>query len=192
MPKVYRFGTAREFADAVDEVFAPVALEVELPTDTEPKKRRIEIVGTTQPLSNRPNRHAPAAHRQMQEPTHVLRGFLDHVLSAAAGKSSGPAHSVCLLKAGDKCESDRFDYNVFTQDEARGYLTTLLRDMLSGVHPLSFAVRRLHQNQQEARTRARPRQPAQKSSTSSTKAWNTPAHSTAPSRIPSSATNRLP
>jgi exodeoxyribonuclease V gamma subunit len=133
VPKVLRFGAAREFADAVDEVFAPVVLEVDIPTDAEPVKRRVEIVGTAQPLIEDPAfTLIPLAGEA--KPTHVLRGFLDHLLLSAAGRSPATEHTVCLLKADDKPEPDCFTFAAFAQTEARGYLTTLLEDMLSGVH----------------------------------------------------------
>jgi hypothetical protein len=132
-PKTLRFGAAREYADAVDEVFAPVVLDVDVPTDAEPVKRRIEIVGKTQPLLEEPAGTLVPLTGEAKL-THVLRGFLDHVLLSAAGRSSGSEHSVCLLRADDKPEPDRFIFKSFTQDEARDYLTKLLEDMLSRVH----------------------------------------------------------
>jgi exodeoxyribonuclease V gamma subunit len=132
-PEIFRFGPAREHANAVDEVLAPVVLEVDVPTDAEPVKRRIEIVGMTQLFLEDPTATlVPLTGKA--KPKHVLRGFLDHVLLSAAGRSSGSEHSVCLLKADDKPEPDSFVFSGFTQDEARNYLETLVEDMLSRVH----------------------------------------------------------
>jgi exodeoxyribonuclease V gamma subunit len=132
-PKVFRFGPAREHPDTVDEVFAPVVVEVYVPTDAEPAKRRVEIVGTTQPLLEEPAVTLVPLPGEAK-PKYVLRGFLDHVLLSAAGRSSGSEHSVCLLKADDKPGPDCFVFGAFTLDEARDYLATLLEDMLSRVH----------------------------------------------------------
>jgi exodeoxyribonuclease V gamma subunit len=133
VPKAFRFGPAREHADAVDEVFAPLALEVNVPTDAEPLKRRIEIVGMTQLFIEEPAATlVPLTGKT--KPKHILRGFLDYVLLSAAGRSAGSEHSVCLLKADDKPEPDSFTFSAFTQDEARDYLGMLLEDMLGRVH----------------------------------------------------------
>ena len=132
VPKVLRFGPAREHADAVDEVFASVVLEIDGPAGTEKKKRRIALVGTTQPLLDFPTRTLVFLTGG-KKPTHVLRGFLDHVLLSAAGVSSAHEYSVCLFAA-DGHEPVSVPFGAFTQESAQEYLTTLLHDMLSRVH----------------------------------------------------------
>jgi exodeoxyribonuclease V gamma subunit len=131
-PKVFRFGPAREFADAVDEVFPPVAIEVEIVNEGETKRRCVEIVGTTQPILESPLATLVPLTGS-KNATHALRGFLNHVLLSAAGQSRNAEHTICLLE-GEGAKPECFTYSPFTEEEARDYLATILRDMLSRVH----------------------------------------------------------
>ncbi|HJW13976.1 MAG TPA: exodeoxyribonuclease V subunit gamma [Thermoanaerobaculia bacterium] len=131
--KIYRFGRADEHA-VVDEISDPIVLEdVALGT----RKVRIEIFGKTDPVIEAApgslllfNHKANPIKRQRD----CLRGFFDHLILAASGRRDRGPYRACLLLS-DPENGGTHHVEVFdpiSRGEARTYLETLCRELLSG------------------------------------------------------------
>ncbi len=128
-----RLGPSWEHAKA-DEVLDPVVLTLK-----KPHLIRIEISGTTQPLLDEPRGFLRLLTRRSlkAEPhSEFLRVFLDQVLLAAAGRGVGSVHSAFIINAHRQAKAVLREcaFRSIKQEEARGYLITLVEEMLSRVH----------------------------------------------------------
>jgi hypothetical protein len=130
--KIYRFGKAEEH-EAVDEVLDPIVLEdIPLPG----RVVRIEISGKTDPVVEADpgsillNYHKADEWLRQKD---CLRAFFDHVVLAASGQRAPGPYRACLLLSDSEKKGGSRQIEVFeaiTREEARGWLTTLCREML--------------------------------------------------------------
>ncbi|MBT8494394.1 MAG: exodeoxyribonuclease V subunit gamma, partial [Deltaproteobacteria bacterium] len=120
-PEVLSFGRARESA-VVSELLPPIELELQ-------SGRRAQLVGVTQPrveeigaLLITPSKKMSAKHR--------VRGFFEHVLSAAADRE--PRGGYALL--GRMAETKQVRLANLDGARARDYLATLTGHLVGGRH----------------------------------------------------------
>ncbi len=134
--RLVRFGRAVQDADA-GEVHAPIVLPIDAPvTEGPPRPLQIELIGRTELLIVPPKGATGSvvlvSGKKPEEEEAVgkrkLRGFVDHLALAAAGLSDG-AHAAPILFA-DGMVPARF--KAVKQAQARDYLASLVRDMLTG------------------------------------------------------------
>jgi exodeoxyribonuclease V gamma subunit len=127
-----RFGKAREHA-RVDAFVDPLVLDVTLEGG---RRARVELYGRTEPLIDgacslfalAKDEPKSEAIREKQ----ALRGFLDGVVLSALGRLTSDVHRALVLFASDKRLVRTF--RRFSAEDARGYLGSLVADLLTGAH----------------------------------------------------------
>ncbi len=123
------FGLGRK-PDRLAELVPPVALTV----DAGGVRRRVELIGTSEPWGEQAGSLILAPSRMRA--SHVLRAAMDHVALSAAGRFHFDSRHLILDKKG----AHRARHARWDQDEARAYLTTLVGDLLTGGHDYVLSV----------------------------------------------------
>ncbi len=118
------FGFGRK-PDALAELLPPIALDV----DVAGVRRRVELVGTTDPYGAGRAGWLVAVPGKMSW-RHKLRPCFDHVSLAAAGRLDTFSRHLILDREGAHAAR----HEPWTAAEARAYLTTLVGDLLSRGH----------------------------------------------------------
>lgn len=122
----YCFGRAPEHRE-VDRSMAPVALEV--PFDGG-RPVRVELYGATEIVAADHTSLTVAAGRNAHK-KYRLRGFVDHVVLAAAGLTEAPHRVMTVTGSG---QVDAVSLSAWSRAEAHEYLTALLGDLLGRPH----------------------------------------------------------
>lgn len=153
--RTYRFGQAEERAD-VDQLAPPLSLDVELPDGPV----RVELHGKTDAilpsvpasLVLQARRRDPGPDKRIKD---ELRGFFDHAVLAATGQLAADKWDV-VVAAGRDQPPDRMPFTALTRDEARAWLATLARDLLSGVHDYLLPIEAVTKSRAAGRTKGKP------------------------------------
>ncbi|HUH00608.1 MAG TPA: exodeoxyribonuclease V subunit gamma, partial [Kofleriaceae bacterium] len=125
----YCFGRAPEHRD-VDRALPPVILEVPLPGDGDGRVTRVELYGASEIVAGEHTSLTVAAGKHAHK-KYRLRGFIDHVVLAAAGISEAPHRIVTVTGSG---QLDRVSLGAWSREDARAYLTELLGELLGAPH----------------------------------------------------------
>ena len=129
-----RFGGAHRRRD-VDEVHDPLTIDVELDERT----LHVELHGTVQLLDGTRRRSLVVAAGRNAKSKHFVKGGLAQIALRAADIDTDATTTVVTNRG--KARDAGVD--IGTAGEARGYLQTLLQDLLGGVHdyflPVEFA-----------------------------------------------------
>ncbi|MGO9465304.1 MAG: exodeoxyribonuclease V subunit gamma [Isosphaeraceae bacterium] len=132
---VYRFGRAAE-AERVERVEPTLMLDVKLPDDAEPW--RVEIFGRTEIVAAALPGSLTPVGRTAAKDKDFLRGFLDSVVLSLLPGHHDPAeyhaHVIPLPTMGKSTKEPVRTFRKIDESSARGFLTTLLADLLGGPH----------------------------------------------------------
>jgi exodeoxyribonuclease V gamma subunit len=135
-----RFGRAEEHAD-VYRIEDAIGLDVELPGG---RRARVSLSGRTNEIAPGGSGSVVLAKRAQSNAWWAksrngrdwLRGFLDGVALAASGIKTCKSHATYLcVAAGGEPVASWVRFAGFSRDEARAYLSAVVGDLLSGVHP---------------------------------------------------------
>jgi exodeoxyribonuclease V gamma subunit len=121
------FGRARDDAP-ITELVPPIIVPVtvgEVSID-------VEVHGTTDPIDRGALGSLVLVASGRTHRRHVLRGFVDHLALSASGVAAGEAHATTIITGGDKRARHRF--LPWSQEDARGYLSELVGELLGGPH----------------------------------------------------------
>jgi hypothetical protein len=133
----HRFGGAQE-GERVEHLHPPVGLELQLGQE----RVRVELHGRIEAVTDAPAGSLILQRRNVstgwseavKRQKAALRGYLDHLVLAAAGLQEGTDFRVQVLVAGNKPTAFGVGFKGLTQDAARAQLALLATELLSGVH----------------------------------------------------------
>ncbi len=139
----HRFGASDDFGES-DVLHGPVVFDLEKPGRPEGAPRcstvRVELTGRTNRILADGSGSVVLVASEEAGDKHVLRGFLDHALLAAARRAEPKTFRVFAIPAahGAAYES-KHTFKAFTPDEARAWLGLLLEEYLGGPHDYLLA-----------------------------------------------------
>ncbi len=125
--RLMAFGRARQDR-AIDELLPPIRVTVPLADGNV----AVDLVGQTELLGASGPGSVILSPGMKPNDKYMLRGVIDHIAQAAAGRGVDESHGTTILTAGDKGAHYRFA--PWSRDEARGYLAGLLGELLEGSH----------------------------------------------------------
>jgi exodeoxyribonuclease V gamma subunit len=132
----HRFGASDDFG-ASDELHPPVVFALE-----EPRRIRVELTGRTGSILPGASGSVVFVAKEFPEEKHILGGFLDHALLAAAEIAcTKKTFRVLAIPArfGAGRGSER-EFKALTTKQARAWLETLITDYLTGTHAYLLSI----------------------------------------------------
>lgn len=138
--RVFSFGRGDEHRDA-GELLPPIALELDVGGGARSEGVRtihVELFGRTEPIGDGAigslilSHHDQRNAGRLNVPRYLLRGLVDHVAMSAAGILDGAEHRTTIVTASDR--TAHYELAPWSPNEARAYLGTLVRDLLTGSH----------------------------------------------------------
>ncbi|MBF5044757.1 exonuclease V subunit gamma [Aggregicoccus sp. 17bor-14] len=133
----HRFGGAQE-GERVEHLHPPVGLELTLGSE----RVKVELTGRIEAVTDAPAGSLILQRRNVstgwsesvKRQKAALRGYLDHLVLAAAGVQGGEDFRAQVLVAGNKPTAFGVGFKGLSQEAARAQLTVLATELLSGVH----------------------------------------------------------